>query len=297
MIFNVQRFSIHDGPGIRTTVFFKGCTLRCRWCNNPEGIAFDYQLLYDRSRCISCLNCVDVRSNGEITYSDGEIKIHREKIDDCSAYRGVCPTGALTVAGEDKSTEEIIEQVQKDSPFFTKSGGGVTLSGGEPLAQRKMLIPFLQRCHELKINVCVETSLHTDWHVIEDASPYIDIFLADLKHTDERKFKEYTNGNLRLILDNFKRLAGKGAETIVRVPVIPTFNDTLHEMEGIIDFATRLRNVREIHFIPYHTLGLGKYSLLEKKYDFTCEVNKSDHDIEQYMKRAEGRGLKAQIGG
>ncbi len=297
MIFNIQRFSIHDGTGIRTTVFLKGCTLRCRWCNNPEGISFDYDLMYDRKRCISCRSCVGVRSNGAITFEDGEIRIHREKIPDASIYRGVCPAGALTVSGENRSIDEIIEEIKKDTLFYEKSKGGVTISGGEPLAQKEFLFPLLKRLKEENIHVCVETSLHTNWDNIDGCVKYIDVFLTDVKHTDAHKLKKFTGGSLALILDNFKRLEKAGARTVARVPVIPTFNNTVREMEEIVGIAACLANVDEMHFIPFHTLGLGKYTLLAMKYDFVRDSTVDSRDIEGYAALAEEKGLKARIGG
>jgi len=297
MIFNIQRFSIHDGMGIRTTVFFKGCTLRCRWCNNPESISFNYDLMYDRDKCISCLSCVNVHSNEEVSFEDGEIQIHRERIHDAAVYRNVCPAGALTVAGEAKNINEIIDEIKKDSLFYDRSNGGVTISGGEPFAQKDFLLPLLKKLKEENIHVCIETSLHTNWVNIYDCLEYIDVFLADLKHTDENKFKKFTDGSLHLVADNFRGLESAGARVIARVPVIPTFNNTGQEIKKIIDFAVALSNIEEVHFIPFHTLGLGKYKLLSMKYDFIRTSQFDESEIKEYIELAEHKGLKARIGG
>jgi len=239
MIFNIQRFSLHDGVGIRTIVFFKGCTLRCKWCNNPESLSFNYDIMHNSAKCISCMSCVRASPNGEILYKNGEIRINRDRINEPLKYSEVCPTKALTVVGEIKSVYEIIGEIKKDSSFYNKSNGGVTLSGGESLAQKKFLFPLLKRLKEENIHVCIETSLHTNWTNIYDCVEYIDVFLADLKHTDEKKFKEFTDGDLQLVLENFKRLESMDAKVIVRVPVIPTFNNTKKEMKGIM----RIKNM------------------------------------------------------
>ncbi len=297
MIFNIQRFSTHDGPGIRTIIFFKGCTLKCRWCENPESQSFDYELSYDRGKCIHCLECANISTNGEITLDNGKLRINRDLIDDPLRYRNICPTGALTVMGEDRSIEELIQEVKKDLPFFKKSYGGVTLSGGEPYAQPPFLFDLLAALKAININVSMETSLYADWKHIHKSINYVDTFLADLKHTDRAKFKAYTAGNLNRIIENFKNLEKENAPVIVRVPVIPHFNNTKEEMAHIIDFASSLKNVHEIHFLPFHALGMGKYGMVGKGYDFTEKFFRDDKELNDYVAMALKKGLKANIGG
>jgi len=243
------------------------------------------------------MSCVRASPNGEILYKNGEIRINRDRINEPLKYSEVCPTKALTVVGEIKSVYEIIGEIKKDSSFYNKSNGGVTLSGGESLAQKKFLFPLLKRLKEENIHVCIETSLHTNWTNIYDCVEYIDVFLADLKHTDEKKFKEFTDGDLQLVLENFKRLESMDAKVIVRVPVIPTFNNTKKEMKGIMRFAAVLHSVEEVHFIPFHTLGLNKYKLLSMKYNFIPTLKICDRELKEYVKLAKENGLRARIGG
>jgi pyruvate formate lyase activating enzyme len=297
MIFDIQRFSTHDGEGIRTTVFFKGCPLRCAWCENPESQSYDAELLYDPAKCILCLECARVSGDGEITAADGTLRIQRERIEHPELYRDVCPAGALQVIGQDQSVEEILREIQKDLPFYIKSGGGVTLSGGEPYGQAGPLLDLLRGLQRLDIRTAVETSLQAPWKHIQPSLPYVDSFLADVKHTDARKFKEYTAGDLGVIQENFQRLAVARAKVVVRVPVIPRFNDSVEEMRGIVDFAASLANVREINFLPFHVLGVHKYSLVGKSYEFLPRVPDWDRRLQQYERLARDKGLKTNIGG
>lgn len=297
MIFDIQRFSIHDGGGIRTLIFFKGCPLRCKWCDNPEGLSFDYDIMYDKRKCIGSLICLKKSINGEITKNDGEIYIHRKKITYPLKFKDTCPSRALTIIGEDKSVDEVIDEVKKDMIFYKKSGGGVTLTGGEPFSQMGLLFKLLKRLKELKIHTAVETSLYTSWKNIEKCLNYIDVFLADFKHTDEKKFKDYTGGRLSLILDNFKRLEGVNAKLTVRIPVVPGFNNTREEMEKIINLASQLKNVKEINFIPLHKLGINKYESLSMKCDFSIDTIPQQDELDGYMQMVKERGLIANIGG
>lgn len=307
MIFNIQRFSTHDGDGIRTLIFFKGCPLRCTWCSNPESQSFGYDLLFDQYKCISCLECANISQEGEFIFvgeSDdtsltplkGGIRIQREKIKDPLVFKDICPAKAIVVAGEEKSIQEIIDEVEKDLPFYRNSGGGVTVSGGEPFAQSKFLYELLQELKKPGIHVSAETCLHVAGDKIKHNAEYIDIFLVDLKHTVPEKFREYTGGNIGLILSNLKNLEQLGANVIIRIPVIPGFNHTEVEMQSILDFAASLANVKEVHFIPYHALGKSKYTVLGREYNLPTSAL-DGNEVKKYMEYAENKGLKANLGG
>ena len=297
MIFDIQRFSIHDGQGIRTTVFFKGCPLHCPWCENPESQAFGYELFYEPRKCLLCGDCTRVEPDGGISLNDGGLHIDRAKIRDPKAYADVCPSGALHVVGAARTVEEVLDEIRKDQPFYARTGGGLTLSGGEPFSQPRLALELLRASRELGIPTAVETALQARWEHIEPCLPYVDTFLADLKHTDAAKLKEITGGELALIESNFRKLEQRGSKVVVRVPVIPGFNDSSAEMEAIIQFAASLANVREIDLLPFHTLGVGKYAMLEKSYAFLRETPELNGKIEGFAQMARDKGLIALIGG
>jgi pyruvate formate lyase activating enzyme len=295
MIFNIQRFSTHDGQGIRTMVFFKGCPLRCRWCCNPESQSFQPELLYDARRCRNfgdCLKPVD----SIVTTAPSGIRINRSLASDLTGYRDVCASKALTVSGEEKSTGEMMEAIEKDTPFYS-NGGGVTLSGGEPLSQDDHLVDLLTALKKKKLDVAVETSLHVAWEKIERCIGLVDTFLADLKHIDPEKFTGFTGGQAGLVMDNLRKLAAYQVHLIIRIPVIPTFNHTLAEMKRIIDFAATLGYVREIHFLPFHNLGAEKYTMLGMENPFTGHQHVEAAALNDYADYAASLGFITKIGG
>ena len=268
MIFNIQRYSTHDGPGIRTVVFLKGCSLGCRWCQNPESRARSEDLLYDSRLCLAGCELCQQAAPAVITRTLDGLIIHRQNVNDShiAALRDCCPTTALTVCGEEKSVEEIMATVLRDKPFYDRSGGGITLSGGEPFMNPALAQALLEASHQAGIHTAVETCLHVPWKYIEPALPFIDLFLADLKHVDEVVFRQWTDGSARRVLDNLQRLAQAGKNIIIRVPLIQGFNASEADITAITDFAADRLRVSEIHFLPYHTLGMNKYQLLSQPY-------------------------------
>ncbi|EPY6990214.1 glycyl-radical enzyme activating protein [Klebsiella quasipneumoniae] len=268
MIFNIQRYSTHDGPGIRTVVFLKGCSLGCRWCQNPESRARSEDLLYDPRLCLAGCELCQQAAPAVITRTLEGLIIHRQHVNDShiAALSDCCPTTALTVCGEEKSVEEIMATVLRDKPFYDRSGGGITLSGGEPFMNPALAQALLEASHQAGIHTAVETCLHVPWKYIEPALPFIDLFLADLKHVDEAVFRQWTDGSARRVLDNLQRLAQAGKNIIIRVPLIQGFNASEADITAITDFAADRLRVSEIHFLPYHTLGMNKYQLLSQPY-------------------------------
>lgn len=268
MIFNIQRYSTHDGPGIRTVVFLKGCSLGCRWCQNPESRARSEDLLYDSRLCLAGCDLCQQAAPEVITRTLDGLIIDRQNVNDkhITALRDCCPTTALPVCGEEKNVEAIMATVLRDKPFYDRSGGGITLSGGEPFMNPTLAQALFEASHQAGIHTAVETCLHVPWKYIEPALPFVDLFLADLKHVDEAVFQQWTDGSARRVLDNLQRLAQAGKKMIIRVPLIQGFNASEADIAAITDFAADRLQVSEIHFLPYHTLGMNKYQLLSQPY-------------------------------
>lgn len=268
MIFNIQRYSTHDGPGIRTVVFLKGCSLSCRWCQNPESRSQKRDLLYDARLCLEGCDLCQQAAPAVITRALNGLLIHRDALDETTfdALTDCCPTQALSVCGEAKPVEEIMATVLRDKAFYDRSGGGITLSGGEPFMQPELALALLKASHQQGIHTAVETCLHVPWRYIEPSLPYVDLFLADLKHVDATAFKTWTDGSAKRVLENLRRLAALGKTLTIRVPLIPGFNADEASVTAITRFAADELNVRDIHFLPYHTLGMNKYHLLGQPY-------------------------------
>lgn len=267
MIFDLQRYSTHDGPGIRTLVFLKGCSLACLWCQNPESRSPKPDILLDRRQCIEGCRLCSQTCPAILRDSEG-IQLTRSALnaEDMERLRGLCPSEALQVCGRDETLDTLMDTILRDRPFFDRSGGGVTLSGGEPFMQPDFAAALLARCKAEGLHTAVESCLHVPWHQIEPSLPYLDLVLADLKHVDKARFFNWTRGKVELPIANLKRLAERGVPMQIRVPLIPGFNADRESIEAITDTAASLGTVQEIHFLPYHTLGMGKYALLDLPY-------------------------------
>ncbi len=297
MYFNIQRFSTHDGDGIRTILFLKGCSLSCPWCQNPESRSEKHSLLFDERSCIAdCQLCVSVYKqtvNGDMA-SDGirriddQIIINRKAMSEAQiiALRNVCPTQALSICGEAAKSDDLFEVLMKDKPFYDQSQGGVTFSGGEPLMQPNLVAELAERLHQNHVSTAVESCMHVPWKNVEKVAPYIDCWLADLKHTDEEKFLRWAKGSLKRIKDNFRKLAPIAKRIVIRVPVVPGFNDTIDELKAIIDFAASLESCQELHLLPYHTLGINKYRLLDMPYECSDKPLNNPELLENAMQYA-----------
>jgi pyruvate formate lyase activating enzyme len=296
MIFNIQRYSTHDGEGIRTLIFFKGCPLRCQWCSNPESQSFGYSILYDSKLCKDFGDCALAEPSAISPNPGGGIEIKRDLIAEPEKFKEVCATRALTISGEAKSVDALMAEVQKDLPFY-REDGGVTLSGGEPLAQGKELVLLLQQLRKQGIRTNIETSLHVKWEQVERCVGLVSTFLVDLKHTDPRKFKQFTLGTSTLVMDNLEKLAYFGAHVVVRIPVIPGFNHTEFEIMQMVDFVSTIKGLNEIHFLPYHTFGVEKYKMLGMDYIFNNNTQVMEEELLPYVQYAQSQGFKAKIGG
>lgn len=296
MIFNIQRFSTHDGSGIRTIIFFKGCPLRCPWCSNPESQSFDYDIFFDKQKCITCMECVKVSRNEEFTRIDEGIVINRENIVNPLLFKDICPTKAIQVIGEEIDIEKLLKEIEKDKIFYTNSGGGVTFSGGEPFSQPEQLLILAKELKKREISIAVETCLDVCWRNMEAVVRYIDEFLIDLKHVDDKKLNEATCAEFAQIEYNLRRLEAEKVPVTIRIPVIPGFNDSTDDMHAIIDFLDSFTNIKNLHLIPYHSFGKGKYKQLG--WDYKLRVEALDkNELEPFLTYANNKGLKTVIGG
>jgi len=295
-IFDIQRFSVHDGPGIRTLVFFKGCPLACLWCSNPESQRFGAELLFDPEKCVACGGCAEVCPHRAVRLEANRVQFERERCAACGRCVEVCYAEARTMAGKRVTVTEVVAEVCKDEPFFVRSGGGVTLGGGEPLAQAEFARGILMECRVRGIHTAIETCGHVPWPAIKAMLPWTDLFLFDLKHLDALKHRTNTGGDVGLILSNLRRLAAAKARVTVRVPVVPDFNDTPEDIRAIADHVARL-GIRELHLLPYHRLGESKYRLLGRPVGFEKGGNVPEAKLEVLRSVAQAAGLLLKSGG
>lgn len=256
-IFNIQHFSLHDGPGIRTVVFFKGCPLNCVWCHNPESKKFDQELSFAEEKCMLCGKCVSVCKNRVHTILNGKHKIDRKKCCHCGACSVACNYSAVEIIGKSCSYEEILSEISKDDVFFADNGG-VTFSGGEPFMQFEALCDLLKRCKQKNYNTAIETGGMTDKNNIIAASKYTDLFLYDCKETDANNHKRYTGFDNSIILENLFALDDVGANTVLRCPIIPKINDREEHFFNIAQLAELHSSIKSVELMPYHPLGISK---------------------------------------
>ncbi|NUQ00665.1 MAG: glycyl-radical enzyme activating protein, partial [Armatimonadetes bacterium] len=262
-VFDIQRFSIHDGPGIRTTVFFKGCPLRCVWCHNPESQDEDPQLSFTPGQCLLCRACYAVCPAGAHRDDDeGEHIIHRDECALCGACVKECYPGALEMIGREASVGEILDEVLRDRAFYESSGGGLTLSGGEPLSQPEAAAALLAAAHEAGLHTAVETCGYAEYPVFARVAPHVDLFLYDLKETNDTRHRWYTGVGLDLILDNLNQLHDSGATILLRLPLIPGLNGRRRHFEEVARIVAGLPNLVGVEALGYHPLGLAKLERL-----------------------------------
>lgn len=296
-IFNIMKYSIHDGPGIRTTVFFKGCPLNCQWCHNPESQRFDQELMYRTERCIDCGQCLEICSSGATIFIEGKLRYLREKCTACGKCCTVCHAGVRELVGKKMSVREVMTEIEKDLIFYDESGGGVTFSGGEALMQPEFLLEILKSCREKEIHTAVETSGFVNLDALQTLSNYVELFLYDLKVMDSRKHQGLTGVSNELILSNLRWLAENHPQVIVRVAIMPGINDDEGNLCKIGEFVKSLKHVTEIHCLPYHKAGVEKYMRLGLKYQFPYLESPDKERMVQIAKKFEQFGLTVKIGG
>lgn len=288
VVTDIQRFSIHDGPGIRTLVFLKGCPLRCPWCSNPETQLRDPEIAYFEHRCIGCGRCVAVCHSSAIK----EIGIiEREKCDLCGECVEACPAKAIQRIGESTSAVQLYNEVLKDEAFYKNSSGGVTFSGGEPLTQPEFLISMLDRLEKANIHVAIETSGYAEWPILKKVSERTDLFFYDLKLFDSQQHNTLLGVDNAIILENLIKLSDLGKEIIVRIPFIPGYTDGDDNMTSLLKFAASLKKVHKIELLPFHNYGKKKYSSLGRQYPLGDLGSAEGHSLGAVVTRGARLGL------
>lgn len=295
IVFDIQRFSIHDGPGIRTIIFLKGCPLRCKWCSNPESQKMKPELMYRSDQCIRCGSCFKVCKVGAIDL-DKEYIVDRNKCTSCGECVLVCPSSALLMKGKTMTVEEVIKEARKDSIQYYRSDGGITLSGGEALVQYEFAREIFKACKAQGWHTAIETEGYANEEVIKDVIPYVDLVMLDIKSVNLKKHMEFTGVDNEIILKN-ARIIQEIANTVIRIPVIPEFNASKEEITDIIKFVKTLPNIKKVHLLPYHRYGENKYKLLNKEYELKNMKELSDDFKNELKKIVESYGLECQIGG
>lgn len=288
MIFAIKPFEIHDGDGIRTTIFFKGCPLRCKWCHNPESFSSKKEILFDRALCINCLQCTqlcDANRN-----QDGKHLFIREACTLCEACEDICPQKAFEISGKDMSAQDIAQEVLKDELFMKGSGGGVTFSGGEPLMQVDFCIEIARILKEHDIHIAIDTSGYVKKATLDAILPYVDTFLFDIKAIDEDVHIACTGVSNQLILENIKYVDSLGIPLEIRYPYVPTMND--NQVEKIAHFVSHLKNVTALRILPYHNYAEAKYSCLGLTDTFTDYPIPSKEEIALALKKMHQGGVK-----
>ncbi|MBN2356634.1 glycyl-radical enzyme activating protein [candidate division KSB1 bacterium] len=292
-----MRFAVNDGPGIRTTVFLKGCPLHCAWCHNPESISPAPELMLRPERCIACGACLSVCPQRAIEKIDGRYVTHRRLCRECGACADACPAEVRSLIGKMMTVEEVMREVEKDKIFYQSSGGGVTLSGGEPLMQPQFSSALLTACKNKKIHTAVDTSGYAPLSIVKKTNKYVDLFLFDLKILDEELHIKYTGFSLQPILTNLSWLCRNANELVVRVPLIPGINDAPDQIEKIGRFVAGKKSIKEIQLLPYHRSGADKYARLALEYTLPNLVSPGRQKMQEIASSLQKHIQTVSIGG
>ena len=301
IVFNIQKYNMYDGPGIRTIVFFKGCPLRCKWCSNPESQSRRFEVLFKKDLCVHCGSCVPVCPVGihSMTNAGSRHVVDRSKeCVNCGKCVHACPQAALAIVGERKGISELLEAVEQDWMFYENSGGGVTVGGGEPMTQHEAVANLLLACRHKGINTAMETSGYAKPEVVSALAEVVDLFLFDIKHMDPEKHYELTGVRNELILSNLQWLLENGRNVHIRMPVLKGYNDDDAEMHAVGRFLAghaERKNFKGIDLLPYHKMGVSKYAQLDKEYAVTGNPVLEDDDLRRMEDILKGYGLAVKV--
>lgn len=295
VIFNIQRYSIDDGPGIRSTVFMKGCLLRCLWCSNPESQKPRPEVAHRDSLCNKCGQCKEVCEAQAICVNDKGVHINRKRCIACGKCVEVCSTGALKLFGKEMFVEEVFQEIQKDIQYYQGSGGGITLSGGEPLYQPEFTTALLKLCRDRGIQTCIDTSGYSEVRELEKVLPYTSLVLFDLKHMDPITHQKLTAFSNKPIIRNLELIVSRDVPVIVRVPIIPGLNDSSEELTAIARTVAGINHLSEVNLLPYHKYGIGKYQMLDRRYKLIQLVPPTDMELQKAKEIFESFGIYCEI--
>ena len=296
MVFNIQKFCVHDGPGIRTTVFLKGCPLNCIWCHNPESQSYEKEMMFSKDKCTRCGICGKKCNNDAIRVTQTEVQNNKEKCNLCGECIDFCVNNAREIAGREYTVGELIKLIEKDRTFYEQSGGGVTFSGGEAMAQIDALEEIVKKCKERGLSVAIDTCGYAPFSSFERISDYVDLFLYDIKLMDTDLHKEYTGKGNGLIMENLVKLSERGANINLRLPLIQGINTDDKNIQSMIDFANSLR-ISLVNLLPYHDIARDKYSKLNRDYKQETMEKPSQERLEEIKKLFENNNFKVKIGG
>ena len=295
-VFNIQKFSLNDGPGIRTVVFLKGCPLRCAWCSNPESQLRTPQLEWKESACIGCGACLVIVPNACAREISGkrhlDVRVPAADLDEMRAAVAACPTRALTLVGETKTVDEVMRVCLQDQPFYEDSGGGVTLSGGEALMWADFCEELIGRLRGKGIDTCIETEAHVAPETFRRIASQLDHLLVDLKHVDPERLRESTGGQADIMLDNLRWALANHPDVLPRTPVIPGFNDRPEDARAMARWL-RAHGATRVQLLPFHNYGEGKYTLLDKEYALQGIKNLHPEDLADYQQIYQDEGVEA----
>lgn len=296
-IFDIKRYAIHDGPGIRTTVFFKGCPLACLWCHNPEGLGHAPKILWEKDLCIGCRDCVAACDHNAVSATAAGMMTDPERCVGCGRCAAACPAEARKPTERTVTPAALLEEILRDELFHDESGGGVTFSGGEPLFQPEFLLEILKLCGRQGIHRAVDTAGFAPASVMERIAPETDLFLYDLKHTVPERHRQITGVSNRRILENLEWLHRAGASIILRIPLIPGMNDDDTTLNRFLELLKRLPNIREVHVLPYHAFQKSKYKKLGMPYPVEAIPKSGANRVGIWLDRLIDSGIAANPGG
>ncbi|MBQ9840222.1 MAG: glycyl-radical enzyme activating protein [Erysipelotrichaceae bacterium] len=287
IVFDIKRYAIHDGDGIRTTIFLKGCPLRCKWCHNPEGLDASLQLGYIANTCMGCMRCINRCKKQCLSMENGTIHIS-EDCDACGECVDFCPTNSLKIIGQDMSLEQLRKEIEKDRIFYETTGGGVTFSGGEVFMQPEYLVSALQMCKEKGVHTTIESSFLTSFSHIEKVIGLVDQFIVDIKLMDSELHKEFTGVDNSLILDNISKLMKYDVALLIRTPLIPNITATKDNLESIGEFIRSLEHTVEIELLNYNPLAESKYPMIQQEYTLMGLKPFTDEEVQLFYSYVRG---------